>query len=470
MQVRSRRHAPKGFVFVALALTYLEQAIAFDMSITGKMSSYTLYGFNNKRYDPSKFIYPTGSYTSLLAELNISMDLYKGLHAEVGGMLSALPYDSTAKQGNNIQPGQPGGPGQFYQHDGGIYWEYIGWYAGHSGLNVQTPRYAMVNNAYLSYDYKGIFGIKGGRYELSDYDWFTSFSQGVEGYVKYKDYKLRVLYSDARASASSDWFWPFGRYYTSGKPLMIADLKYQHKGLKINPYFYSIFGRMNAPGINITYDTNPNFRDKGFRWVGTFVGFFPFFPPSGRGYDMILFGQEKMGKYGQTLFFRSRFYYNKWQFGGSIYKNIGNANGDIGIYGDPLGYNIWTNSIYDAEINNIVGKDALNGFLYFGSHYRSFTWKVLGRLTTSPRANEQSVALFLSYFLSRYNLKFDLKLEYYNNITKKGYCLGFGFGPTPDTCGSWDPATNNFAPRLTRNVDSDRSHLMFTLTYGFQLL
>ncbi|BDQ27483.1 membrane protein [Helicobacter heilmannii] len=467
VQFRGNRTAHKWLVCMLLVL---ERVLAFDMSISGKLSSYTLYGFNNKRYDPSKFIYPTGSYTSLLAEMNVSMDLYKGLHAEVGGMLSALPYDSTAYQGNDIQPGQPGGPGDFYNHDGGIYWEYIGWYAGHSGLHVQKPRYAMVNNAYISYDYKGIFGIKGGRYELSDYDWFTSFSQGVEGYVKYKDYKLRVLYSDARASASSDWFWPFGRYYTSGKPLMIAEFRYQKGHWKVNPYFYSIFGRMNAPGINITYDTNPHFRDKGFRWVGTFVGFFPFFPPSGRGYDMILFGQEKMGKAGQTLFFRSRFYYNKWIFGGSIYKNIGNANGDIGIYGDPLGYNMWTNTIYDAEINNIVGKDALNGFLYFGSHFHGFTWKVLGRLTGSPRANEQSVALFLSYFLSRYNLKFDLKLEYYNNITKKGYCLGFGYGPTPNTCGSWDPATNNFAPRLTRNIDSDRSHLMFTVTYGFQLL
>ncbi len=455
MQMQVRENITKWLVFVLLVLV-IDRALAFDMSISGKLSSYTKYGFNNRKYDPSKFIYPTGSYTSLLAEMNISMDIYKGLHAELGGMLSALPYDSTAYQGNNIPPGQPGGPGDFYQHDGGIFWEYIGWYAGHSGLHVQKPRYAMVNNAYISYDYKGIFGIKGGRYELSDYDWFTSFSQGVEGYAKYKDMKLRVLYSDARASASSDWFWPFGRYYTSGKPLMIADFKYQHKGWKINPYFYSIFGRMNAPGINITYDTNPNFRNKGFRWVGTFVGLFPFFPPSGRGYDMILFQQETMGKVGQTLFFRSRFYYNKWIFGGSIYKNIGNANGDIGIYGDPLGYNIWTNSIYDAEINNIVGKDALNGFLYFGSRFHGITWKVLGRLTTSPRANEQSVALFLGYFLSRYNLKFDLKLEYYNNITKKGYCIGY--------CNSWGTVP------LPRNVDSDRSHLMFTITYGFQIL
>lgn len=159
VQFRGNRTAHKWLVCMLLVL---ERVLAFDMSISGKLSSYTLYGFNNKRYDPSKFIYPAGSYTSLLAEMNVSMDLYKGLHAEVGGMLSALPYDSTAYQGNDIQPGQPGGPGDFYNHDGGIYWEYIGWYAGHSGLHVQKPRYAMVNNAYISYDYKGIFGIKGG--------------------------------------------------------------------------------------------------------------------------------------------------------------------------------------------------------------------------------------------------------------------------------------------------------------------
>ncbi|CCF79784.1 putative Outer membrane protein [Helicobacter bizzozeronii CCUG 35545] len=136
-----------------------------------------------------------------------------------------------------------------------------------------------------------------------------------------------------------------------------------------------------------------------------------------------------MGKYGQTLFFRSRFYYNKWQFGGSIYKNIGNANGDIGIYGDPLGYNIWTNSIYDAEINNIVGKDALNGFLYFGSHYRSFTWKVLGRLTTSPRANEQSVALFLSYFFEPLQPQIRSQIRVLQQYHQKGLLSGFWFWP-----------------------------------------
>ncbi|AFI04192.1 outer membrane family protein [Helicobacter cetorum] len=454
----------KHFSFPLSFLCLVSSAQAFNMNLTGKISTYTKYGFNNQKYQPSKDIYPTGSYTSLLGEFNLSMNLLKGLRAEVGGMVATLPYDSTAKQGNNIPNGQPGSRTDPYAS--GMFWEYIGWYAGHSGLHVQKPRYWMFHNAYLSYNYKKdrfSFGVKGGRYEAEDYDWFTSFSQGVEGFVKYKDTKFRVMYSDARASASSDWFWYFGRYYTSGKALMIADLKYEKKGLKFNPYFYAIFERMFAPGFNLTYDTNPNFNDKGFRFVGTFVGLFPFFPITGRGNDIILFQQEPMGKNGQTYFLRTRFFYNKWQFGGSIYKNVGNANGDIGIYGDPLGYNIWTNSIYDAEINNIVGANATNGFLYVGSHYKSFTWKVLGRITNSPRADERSLALFLSYFSNRFKVRLDLKLEYYGNITKAGYCIGY--------CNMYVPADPNGpgTQPLKHNVYSDRSHIMFTATYGFRI-
>ncbi|WP_031214872.1 outer membrane family protein, partial [Helicobacter pylori] len=75
-------------LFSSLFLSKL-QAYKFNMSIVGKVSSYTKFGFNNQRYQPSKDIYPTGSYTSLLGELNLSMGLYKGLRAEVGAMMAA---------------------------------------------------------------------------------------------------------------------------------------------------------------------------------------------------------------------------------------------------------------------------------------------------------------------------------------------------------------------------------------------
>lgn len=82
-------------------------------------------------------------------------------------MMAALPYDSTAYQGNNIPNGQPGSRTDPF--GAGIFWQYIGWYAGHSGLNVQKPRLAMVHNAFLSYNYKKdkfSFGVKGGAMML----------------------------------------------------------------------------------------------------------------------------------------------------------------------------------------------------------------------------------------------------------------------------------------------------------------
>lgn len=43
----------------------------------------------------------------------------------------------------------------------------------------------------------------------------------------------------------------------------------------------------------------------------------------------------------------------------------------------------------------------------------------------SLRVDERSFAFFLSYFFNKYNIRMDLKLEYYGNIIKKGYCIGY---------------------------------------------
>ncbi|PAF52772.1 outer membrane family protein [Helicobacter sp. 13S00477-4] len=405
---------------------------SFDYKVRGQASSFSKIGFDGKKYDPNKGIYPTESYATMMGELDLDMNLAEGLNITIGGMINGIVYDSTLWQG-----------------DGPLATEYIGWYAGHSGQIQQQPRFYMIHNAYISYDYQGIFGFKAGRYETTGYDWFSAFNQGVEAYVQYSGIKIWGLFSDARASAYNDWFWPYGRYYSTGAPFFAAGIKYSKNGLSVSPYIYYIPESLNAPGFNITYDTNPNFDQKGFRMKTTIVGLFPFYSqttPTSR--DVIVFG-ELLGKNAQTLFIRQQFDIDNYSFGGIVYKNFGNANGKIGIYGDPIAYNVWTGSVYDSgpSLSNMIGKDALSWFLFVGSQIKDFNWQLLGRITTSPRANEQSLALYLSYAFNKH-IDAGLKLEYFNDTTHKGYHIGNG-------------------PILQNNNKSDRSHAMVHITYTF---
>ncbi|PAF48364.1 hypothetical protein BKH46_00125 [Helicobacter sp. 12S02634-8] len=410
----------------------LAPLFGFDFQVSGQASSFSKIGFDTRKYNPQKGVYPTESYATMLGELDLHLNLANHLNITLGGMINTIVYDSTI-----YQSGEP------------LASAYIGYWATHSGQDLKDPRFAMVHNAYISYEYNDMFGFKAGRYETQGYDWFSAFNQGGEAYVKLYDTKAWILFSDARASAYNDWFWPYGRYYTSGAPLIAEGIIYTKNGWSISPYIYHILENMNAPGFNISFDSNPDFASEGFRSSTTLVALFPFYQGvSASSRDTIVFNQP-LGKSAQTLFIKQHFDINNYHFGAIIYKNFGNANGKIGIYGDPITYNIWTGSIYDlgTSLSNMVGKDALSGFLYVGAHYQSFKWQLLGRLTTSPRADEQSLALYLSYVFDKH-ISTGLKIEYFKDTTHKGYTIGTG-------------------PILQNNNTSDRSHMMMHITYAF---
>lgn len=410
--------------------------LGMDFSVSGQMVSFSKFGFNNQNYNPKKDIYPTESYSSILGEFNLHMNIIKGLNTTIGGVANGLVYDSTIFQGK-----------QDWDYPYQIGTNYIGYYAGHSGQKLQSPKFLMLHNIYVDYDYEGIFGLKAGRYETKDKDWFSAHNQGVEIYVKYTDTKAWAMFSDARASTFADWFWSYGRYYSNNEFLFAGGVEYFKNGLKISPYLYYIPRNLNAPGIHISYDTNTDFKAEGFRSKTTIVALFPIYHNSDSN-DNIVF-EQKLGKNAQSLFVKQEFDIDSYNLGVAFYANFGNGNGKIGIYGDPIGFNIWTGSVYDTgtSLSNIVGKDAVNGFLFIGSSISDFKWQLLGRLTKSPRADEQSLAIFLDYNFSS-NLSIGFKIEYFNNITHKGYSIGS-------------------APTLTKNNVSDRSHIMLYIIQTF---
>ncbi|PAF42548.1 outer membrane family protein [Helicobacter sp. 11S03491-1] len=422
----------KPLKYAYLLLVFISSLFSFDFHISGEASTFSKFGFDTRKYNPNKGIYPTESYTTIMGELNAQLNLAEGLDVAIGGMLNALVYDSTIWQG-----------------DGPLGTNYIGYWAGHSGQTLQSPKFYMIHNAYIHYEYKDIFGIKAGRYETTGLDWFSAFNQGVEFYAKYNGIKIWGIFSDARASAYNDWFWSYGRYYTEGKPLFAGGINYSKNGLSISPYLYYIPKSLQAPGFNIAYDTNPDFQGNGFRSKTTIIALFPIYKnTNANSRDTTVFSQL-LGKNAQSIFIKQHFDINQYNFGIIFYKNFGNANGRIGIYGDPITYNIWTGSVYDSgpSLSNMIGKDALSGFLYFGSKIQNLKWKILGRLTDSPRSDEQSLALYLAYTFNPH-LNAGIKLEYFRDTTHKGYEIGN-------------------APALQKDNTSDRSHAMAHITYIF---
>lgn len=143
-----------------------------------------------------------------------------------------------------------------------------------------------------------------------------------------------------------------------------------------------------------------------------------------------------------------------------IYKNFGSANSHIGTYGNPLGIDQWTASVYDKgpSLNDITSRNAfsvwLSGGGAHGNEVGTFSWEILGRYTTAPRSDEASVALFLN---QRFNNGFalGLKLEWFSDTTKAGYTI-------------YDKNVLTYDKNvLTKNRTDDRSHAFVTLDYNF---
>lgn len=434
----------KSFFGICI-LGLISNVWSLDYQINGMAESFGKFGFNGGSYRPSTDgsdgKYPTDSYASLFGALEIGLS-QGGLSASLGGSLNGLIYDSTPSQG-----GEALGVG------------YVGNYAGFYGDKSLTSRNYIIHNAYLAYE-SAHFGIQAGRYEVNDLDWFSEFNQGASLYFKFWDVKIWGFFSNARAMVSSSWFWDFTQFSVSSKNIGAGGIELNHNGLVLSAYTYAAPDRYTAPGFKIGFDSNPSFEGKGFRSQTNLIGLFPINVKNPTARDGsaiskdILFGDEfskDSSEYTQTLFVKQRFDIEKYHFGAMIYKNWGNANAWIGSYGDPFGGpDIWTASAYDkgASLSDMIGRNALSGMLFVGGVHGGFAWDILGRLTTSPRSDEQSIALTLTQRIIE-GLSVSIKLEYFSDTTKTGYTIG-----------------NDTIPLAKNNV-SDRSHVMTWITHQF---
>ncbi|EJB65206.1 outer membrane beta-barrel protein HofF [Helicobacter pylori] len=484
-----------------LLFLFSSQSEAFDLGKIAKIKagaeSFSKVGFNNKPINTDKGIYPTETFMTIMAYMQVDFTellpksaTANGHHLDgsLGGWGGAVIYDSTKDFINEVT-GKP---------YGAMAWNYVGYWGGLVGQkpwatcglatgNLTQGQYDkmtqaemtqlsnqealaastcaktyadhtrnyVIYNAYLRYNYKDIFQIRGGRYE-SPADYMSGYNQGLDMTLNLGNFKFWWFSSFGRGFAYNEWLYNFysPKTYTLKNGQTINPgvhafyIIWNYKGFSIQPFVY--FSPFNEydPNFTITYDSNPTFTGLGFRSQTDVTVLNPFYAK--RFWDTYQFGMPA-GKNAHSLMIKQKFEWNEYNFGFGIYKSFGNANWMIGYHGNRLGFDFWTNTVYANTLNSLsymMDANAFTVFAFGGGVHRKLLWGLLGRLTYGPRANEQVLSLNLGYKFTK-NFSADIKFEYYNVLMHQGYKMGWN-GPKLDS----QPAT-----------DQDRSHIFTEIVW-----
>ncbi|WP_300732703.1 outer membrane family protein [uncultured Helicobacter sp.] len=421
----------------------LIQVNAFEVQVNGSAETFTKWGFNNQKLNQATGAAPTESFTTLFSQLNLEADLGAGFKAGLGGAIGGLVFDSTAGLNSGVGNASPVQQGYF-----GLSWD-----------KERIQNY-IVHNAFLEYKYADSVYLKAGRYEGGKVgEWYSGYTQGAEGYIQFKHIKIWGFLSNRRGFAYDQWFNDFYRVsgtYSNGatRNTYAAGLDLSFAGFSVSGFSYYIPGVVTAPGVSLTFDSNPNFEAQGFRSVSKVRTLFPIAADGQWGSDKSVRGGQWVGieHHSATLIFEQKFELDNFHFGAGYYQNFGNASALIGSWGSPLMLDIWTASAWDIgpALADIISKNAITGFGFLGANYAKFDWQFIARATNSTRSAEQSVALHLKYQV-REDVSVGGKLEWFSDTTKAGYNPLAGY------------YTDVFKPTHKR-ID-DRSHLFFYIRH-----
>ncbi|WP_104696779.1 MULTISPECIES: outer membrane family protein [unclassified Helicobacter] len=420
-------------------------AQAFEYKVSGSLQTFSKVGFNNQSIDKNANRYPTDSFMNIVGTLQTDMvfidDENKKLTGSVGALAGGTILDSSRHTGNSIIHG--------------------------SGGQYVTANFVLYN-AYIDYTAKKNdhnFEVKIGRY-ASQAQFMSGFTQGFEAKYTYKNFDLWWFSSYGRGFANAEWIYSFytpksfdknGNYGIHAfKPSYSFD-----SGLYISPFVYFSPDFYVAPMLELGFDSNKKFDGQGFRSTTKVFFMSPFHTSNVQN---IYRYQSLSGKGGQTIAIRQQFDINNFHFGGGWYQNFGNANAHVGTYGNAAigGWDFWTNTAYDfGALTNAITKDAKTGYIFLGAAHGKFEWETFGRMTFSPRADEQAALVSFSYSFP-YNIKLWLKLEWQNVTTHAGYIVATNTTGSPASI-----AEGRGSPVLEKSIKEDRSHAMMLLSYSF---
>lgn len=447
----------KTYQSLALLVAFSGLTNAFDYKFSGGVEFFSKVGFNNQTVNPATNAFPTDTWGSLSTKLQVDLDLLpqelkdsgQSLTAGIGAFTGGLIFDST----KNISS-LPG------------YTTLSGTAVGYGNSLVRDQYFNdnfVIHNLYVDYKLKRgdhSFNIKAGRYE-STAQFMSGYTQGFEADYKYKGLEIWWFSSYGRAFASSEWSYSWYSPKVHGstnygihvfKPSYTSDSGfYFSPWIQFSPDFYF------TPILELGFDSNPKFAGEGFRSTTKIYFMSPFHTEAGqKDYRY----QFLAGKGGQTLAVQQRFDIYKYHFGLGWYQNWGNANAQFGTYGNAaIGpWDFWNNTGYNfGSLSNALTKDAKTGYIYVGASYGKFSWDLLGRLTYSILADEQSVPLNLAYNVNQH-FKVWLRLEWQNVTTKAGAVITAPTGNSPAVYGQYI---------LKSSRTDDRSYAMVNVGYYF---
>lgn len=436
---------------------------------SGSVGTFTKVGFNSAKIDADKGIYPTDSFTTLLGRVDTTYnfkaffesDSVSVLKAGLGIAGNALIWDSTRNDGIS----------GIYANGSGANSAYVGaWYGnGNVGGASGGLRNYMLQNAYIDFQSE-YFNLKGGRYE-SGWDYFSGFTQGFQADVHFNVSSADALKfwwfsSWGRAFAYSQWFLDFyaPKASTNNKGESVnlgihaGGLDYTHSTITVDN------GVKN--GMSLLVRPWTQFYPSLFNAAGGKLDYQQYFG-NGVGVGLIVQGYalsaikkgeaafgDKVDDLSGNLNVILTSFIDSYNVKLGVYKNFGNAGAHIGTYGNPLGIDQWTATVYDIgpSLSDITSRNALSVYLSGGGSHSfevgTFSWELLGRYTNSPRSDEGSIALWLRQAFNN-GFALGLKLEWLSDTTKAGYAIYDAKKP------------------LKAQRTDDRSHAFITLDYNF---
>ena len=418
----------------------------FDYS--GHLATFNKFGFNGGK--PNGDFVPTESFTTIFGKVDTIYDFKPYIHSDaikvfkigLGMGANGLAYDSTKKDGQS----------GVYSSGSGLNRNYVGAYYGNGkvGGSGGSERNYMLHNAFIDFQ-STYFNLKGGRYE-SDKDYHSGYTQGISADLHFNatpndEIKFWWFSSWGRALADSQWFLDFYAVKLGADEgntgIHSGGMDYKHDSIVENdgiksgasvlfrPWTQFYAGLFNASGGKLEYH----------QYFGNGYGI----RLTAQGYALNLVGNkevndssqngEKVDKLSGNLNAILKVFMFDYNVRLGVYKNFGSAGYHIGTYGNPVGIDQWTGSVYDKAsggdasssennahaLSNITARNALTAYLSSGGAHTfeigTFKWEILARYTTAPSSDEASVALLLRQI---FNLGFTLglKVEWLNDKNK----------------------------------------------------
>ncbi len=391
--------------------------------------------FNKTAFNVKQLL-PNNSYGYVLGQLSIGYN-YNNFEFMVGAVAAGLTYDSTKE---------------------GLGFNYIGAYPGYFNnieATADNTHKIFVHNAFIKYQTDNSM-IKVGRFEQENDDWFDSYAEGLNAIFKFaNNYHIKLFGSSAIALVGNGWLTDFSTAYST---YGIVNAEFGYKNDLFNTEFYVYYGynEYTAPGINLEFTLG----NKDYISYNTKVT--TLFPIHSK--NILKIGNHFFADFQNPIGFTSSILlrqdiniFDRYKIALAVYKNIGNANARIGMFGNPIGIDIWDNSVYEtgASLNASVAPDALSILLFTQAKYnniatfvKNISFQINGRYTTAPSATDYSLKFICDWQVLD-NVNIGIIANYYTHIIQHD---------------AWN--NSNYTILEGKHI-LDRSYIMTSINYAF---